>query len=97
MGETALAKPQLLFFYSSRDGRARRVEGYLAQVLQRRRNHDTFAVRRIDVRQRPDLADRFRVGDAPALIVVAEKTLRARLEGPQSAKQIAEVLGPWLR
>jgi hypothetical protein len=35
------AKPRLLFLYSARDGRARRVEGYLAQVLQRRRNHET--------------------------------------------------------
>ena len=35
-------KPGLVFFHSQRSGRSRRVEGYLAQVLQRRRNHATF-------------------------------------------------------
>jgi hypothetical protein len=93
----AATKPQLLFFFSSLDGRARRVEAYLAQVLQRRRNHETFVVRRIDVALRPDLAERFDVGQGPALIVVEQRTLRARLERPASSKAIAELLEPWLR
>jgi hypothetical protein len=50
---TALAggppKPSLLFFFDARSGRSRRVEGFLAQVLQHRRNHDTFHLYRIDV------------------------------------------------
>jgi hypothetical protein len=37
-------KPGLVFFHSSVSGRCRRVEGFLAQVLQRRRNHDRFRV-----------------------------------------------------
>ena len=97
MGAPTATKPQLLFFYSSRDGRARRVEAYLAQVLQRRRNHETFAVRRIDVVSRPDLAERFGVERGPALIVVQERTLKARLQRPTSSKAIAQLLEPWLR
>jgi hypothetical protein len=38
-------KPILIVFSSHLDGHSRRVEGYLAQVLQRRRNHETFSVR----------------------------------------------------
>lgn len=93
----AASKPQLLFFYSAQDGRARRVEGYLAQVLQRRHNHDTFVVRRIEMTGRPDLAERFRVDPGPALIVVEDQVLRARLDGPKNAKDISALLDPWLR
>ena len=49
------ARPSLVFFYSSRSGASRRVEGFLAQVLQRRRNHDTFRIYRVDDVERPDL------------------------------------------
>ena len=34
-------RPRLVFFYSPQSGRCRRVEGFIAQVLQRRWNHDT--------------------------------------------------------
>lgn len=40
------AKPKLLF-YSATSGECRRAEGFLAQVLQRRQNHETFAVHHI--------------------------------------------------
>jgi hypothetical protein len=91
------SKPRLLFFYSSQDGRARRVEAYLAQVLQRRQNHDTFVVHRIEMRGRPDLVERFRVSPGPTLIVVEGKALRARLDKPKNAKDIGALLEPWLR
>jgi hypothetical protein len=95
---SATAKPRLLFFLSAADGRSRRIEGYLAQVLQRRRNHDTFVVHKIDVDDRPDLVQRFRIPDGePALLVVSQRLLRARLDGPRGVKDIAELLGPWLR
>ena len=35
-------KPRLVFFHSSVSGACRRAEGFLAQVLQRRRNHVSF-------------------------------------------------------
>jgi thioredoxin-like negative regulator of GroEL len=89
-------KPRLLFFYSPRDGHARRVEGYLAQVLQRRQNHETFVVHRIEMSDRPDIAERFRVAPGPSLIVIEDRVIRARLDKPRNAKAIAELLDPWL-
>ena len=44
-------KPQLVFFYSKASGRCRRVEAFLAQVLQARRNHDTFVLHRVEAKQ----------------------------------------------
>ena len=41
------SKPRLVFFQSPSSGRCRRVEGFLAQVLQRRSNHDTFTIQSI--------------------------------------------------
>jgi thioredoxin-like negative regulator of GroEL len=95
--EQAATKPQLIFFYSARDGRARRVEGYLAQVLQRRQNHDTFVVRRVNVDVRPDLAERFRINGEPTLLVVSDKVVRGRIDAPKGCADIKTVLEPWLR
>ena len=90
------AKPRLLFFYSPTAGASVRIDGYLAQVLQRRRNHQTFFVHRIDVDERPDLAERFRVNTTPALCVVDGRRVAARVEKPRSSKQLEELLRPWL-
>jgi len=95
--ETAKPKPRLLFFYVPSDGRARRAEGFLAQVLQRRQNHDTFVVHRIDVAERHELATRLRVDATPALVVVSENKVRARLVNPKGCGQIRGFLDPWLR
>ena len=35
-------RPRLVFFHSHRCGRCRRIEGYIAQIMQARRNHDAF-------------------------------------------------------
>src|SRR3954468_3741653 len=92
----ATERPQLLFFYSATSGSSRRVEGYLAQVLQRRRNHETFAIRRIDADDHQALADRFRVQELPTLIVVTEQRVRARMSRPRGCAEITELLSPWL-
>lgn len=89
-------KPRLLFFYEPTDGLARKAERFLAQSLQGRRNHDTFVVHRIDTTERGDLAERFRVADSPALVVISDRVVRGRLDRPTSARQIAEFLKPWL-
>ena len=90
-------KPTLIFFTSRRDGRCRRAEGYLAQVLQRRRNHDTFSLRLIAQEERPDLLERFRIEMPPALVVVENKRVRARLNHPRGAEEIQTFLAPWLK
>jgi thioredoxin-like negative regulator of GroEL len=91
-----LAKPRLVFFYAAASGRCRRVEGFLAQVLQQRRNHDTFQLYRVDSEQRPDLAQRFAVERVPSLFVVEGKQVSARLEEPRGCRDIQRFLAPWL-
>ena len=95
--ESAAAKPRLLFFYSASDGKARRTEGYLAQVLQRRKNHRTFVVHRVELTERPDLFERFGVDETPSLVVVNGKRIRGRLDRPRSSVEIQKLLSPWLR
>jgi thioredoxin-like negative regulator of GroEL len=92
----APARPQLLCFYRSTSGSSRRVEGFLAQVLQRRRNHQAFLLHRIDVDQNPGLLERFHVDQIPTLIVVADKRVQARLSAPRGCAEIATALAPWL-
>ena len=48
---------RLVFFRSDTSGRCRRVEGFVAQVLQRRRNHETFAVVPVSQEKQPELFD----------------------------------------
>ena len=90
------AKPMLVFVYSALSGRCRRAEGYLAQVLQRRRNHETFSLHRLDAEARPDLAERFRITALPTILVVESKVVRGRLEDPRGCRDIAAFLEPWL-
>ena len=92
-----VTQPRLIFFTSSVSGQCRRVEGFLAQVLQRRRNHGTFRVVLVNGDERPDLIRRFKVSALPTLVVVEGHTVRARLEQPRGCKEIEALLSPWLR
>jgi thioredoxin-like negative regulator of GroEL len=90
-------KPRLVFFHSLVSGNCRRVEGFLAQVLQRRRNHETFDLYRVAQEDRPDLLERFEVDELPTLVVVEDKHVRARLERPRGCRDIESFLAPWLK
>src|SRR5947207_623873 len=89
-------QPGLVFFHSSVSGACRRAEGFLAQVLQRRRNHETFRLYRVAQEERPDLVDRFGVDVMPTLVVVEGKAVRAKLERPRGCREIEAFLAPWL-
>jgi thioredoxin-like negative regulator of GroEL len=90
-------RPRLVFFYSDSSGACRRAEGFLAQVLQRRRNHDTFQLVRVPVDKRPDLAERFHVEKVPTIMVVESRRVKARIETPTGCRDLEESLKPWLR
>jgi thioredoxin-like negative regulator of GroEL len=90
-------KPRLLFFHSPHSGRCRRAEGFLAQVLQRRRNHETFELVRVSIESRPDLAERFRVDTVPAILVVEDRRVKARIAAPSGCRELEGFLAPWLR
>jgi thioredoxin-like negative regulator of GroEL len=96
VARTPATQPRLLFFTSSVNGHCRRVEGFLAQVLQRRRNHGTFRVIRVDGDARPDLVEHFGVAELPTLVVVDDNVVRARLERPRGCREIERMLAPWL-
>jgi len=89
-------KPRLIFFYSATSGACRRAEGYIAQVLQRCHNHETFDLTRVSVDQRPDLAQRFRVDAVPTILVVTDRKVRLRVERPSGPRMLASALEPWL-
>ena len=91
------ARPWLVFFFSPRCGRCRRVEAFIAQALQHRHNHNTFALYNIANDQRPDLVGRFKIDTLPTLLVIENKRVRARLEAPRTSHQIQEFLSPWLQ
>jgi thioredoxin 1 len=80
----------LIFFTSRRSGPARRMESLLAHIA--RKERATLAVKRVDVDERPDLAERFRVVEVPALALVKGKRVVARLEGRATAPKIESML-----
>jgi thioredoxin-like negative regulator of GroEL len=92
-----VVRPKLVFFTSSRSGHCRRVEGFLAQVLQRRHNHGTFRMLVVDEDDRPDLVRRFGVDTVPTILVIHERREQARLERPRGCREIEALLSPWLR
>ncbi len=90
-------RPRLVFFHSPSSGRCRRVEGFIAQVLQRRRNHETFDLVRVDVGQRPDLAKKFGVEQVPTICVVQDQKLQRRIPAPRGCRELEQQLHDWLR
>jgi thioredoxin-like negative regulator of GroEL len=94
---SAAERPRLVFFQSSASGRSRRVEGFLAQVLQRRANHDTFRIYRVDAREQAELVERFGVDTIPTLVIVEERCVKGQLPNPRGCRDIENFLAPWLR
>lgn len=89
-------RPRLVFFYSPRSGRCRRVEGFIAQVLQRRRNHETFELVRVAVDRRADLAEKFGIEQVPTVCVVEGRRLRRTIVAPRGCRELERELEPWL-
>ena len=89
-------KPKLVFFFSPRSGRCRRVEAFIAHVLQHRRNHDAFELVRVSVDDHPNLVQRFRVDTVPTLCVVEGRRLQKRIAAPRGCTELALELEPWL-
>ena len=88
------ALPLLVFFASERSGPARRMESLLAHIARKERAR--LRVTRVDVDERPDLAERFGIREVPTLVLVRDKRAVARIEGRTSAPRIERVLEPFL-
>jgi thioredoxin-like negative regulator of GroEL len=93
---TATTQPKLLYFYSPTSGLSRRVEAFLDQVLQERRNHTAFTRARVDVERTPQLAEHFSVADVPAILVLEDGRVVRKVEGRASVGRIRDALSPWL-
>ena len=89
-------RPTLCFFYSPTSGPSRRVEAFLAHVLQRGKKHRTFAVQRVNCDEHPELVERYAVKQMPTLIVIENRRVLGRLEGRCGRRAIEELLEPWL-
>jgi thioredoxin 1 len=83
-------RPLLVFFTSRRSGPARRMESLLAHIA--RKERDTLDVKKVDVDERPDLVEKFRVVQVPALVIVVGKKVVARLDGRSTAPKIESML-----
>jgi thioredoxin-like negative regulator of GroEL len=94
--QPATTQPKLLYFYSPKSGLSRRVEAFLDQVLQERRNHGSFSRARVDVDRAPQLAEHFAVADVPAIVVLEDGRVVRKVEGRVSVGGIRDTLGPWL-
>ena len=87
-------RPLLVFFSSRRSGPARRMESLLAHIA--RKERDRLRVTIVDIDERVELAERFRVETVPTLVLVKDKRAVARLEGRASAPRIERMLEPHL-
>jgi thioredoxin 1 len=83
-------RPVLVFFTSRKSGPARRMESLLAHIARKERDH--LDVRRVDADERPDLVEKFRVSEIPALTLVVGKKVVARLEGRSTVPKIESML-----
>jgi thioredoxin-like negative regulator of GroEL len=90
-------RPRLVFFHSPLSGRCRRVEGFIAQVLQRRRNHDTFELVRVSADDQPALARKFGIEELPTICIVDGGRLQLSIVSPRGSRQLERELEPWLR
>jgi thioredoxin-like negative regulator of GroEL len=87
-------RPLLVFFTSRRSGPARRMESLLAHIA--RKERDRLRVSKVDVDDRPDLAERFRMQQVPSLALVVDSRVVSRLEGRATAPRIESMLEPHL-
>jgi thioredoxin-like negative regulator of GroEL len=87
-------RPQLVFFTSRSSGPARRMESLLAHIARKERGR--LRVSKVDVEDRPDLAERFRVRQVPSLALVVESRVVSRIDGRATAPRIEAMLEPHL-
>ena len=83
-------RPLLVFFTSHRSGPARRMESLLAHIARKERDH--LVIKKVDVDDRADVAARFRVTTAPALVLVKDRRVVARLDGRATTPHIEAML-----
>lgn len=82
--------PLLAFFTEARSGPARRMESLLAHLA--RKERERLRVTRVDIAEKPQIAERLNVETVPTLLLIKDKRVVARLEGRVSAPRIERLL-----
>jgi thioredoxin-like negative regulator of GroEL len=70
------------------------MESLLAHIA--RKERDRLRVSKVDVEDRPDLAERFRVQQVPSLTLVVDSRVVSRIDGRATAPRIESMLEPHL-
>jgi thioredoxin-like negative regulator of GroEL len=70
------------------------MESLLAHIA--RKERDRLRVSKVDVEDRPDLAERFRVQEVPSLTLVVDSRVVSRIDGRATAPRIESMLEPHL-
>jgi thioredoxin-like negative regulator of GroEL len=70
------------------------MESLIAHIARKERGR--LRVNKVDVDDRPDLAERFRVLQVPSLVLVVERRVVSRIEGRATAPRIESMLEPHL-
>ena len=87
-------RPMLVFFTSRSSGPARRMESLLAHIARKERSR--LRVSKVDVEDRPDLAERFKVQQVPHLALVVDRRVVSQLAGRATAPRIESMIEPHL-
>lgn len=88
------AAPALLFVGQGRCGQSRRMDSLVAwvKVTQRRR----LRVIQVDGDENPALVRRLGISRLPALVLVKNRKILARLEGRATGRQIEDLIRPYV-
>jgi thioredoxin-like negative regulator of GroEL len=84
------ARPLLVFISSARSGPSRRMESLVAHIARKERHR--LRVVQVDSVERADLVTKLAVKVVPAVVLVAERKVVARIEGRASAPSIEAML-----
>ena len=84
----------LVFFHAATCGHSRRMDSIVDHFL--RTHRDQLKVAKVDVDERPDLAQRFSVESAPSLLLLQDLKEVARVEGRATLPDMKESFEPHL-
>ena len=86
--------PALVFLWRRQDGASRRMQSLVAwvKVTQKKR----LRVLEVDADASPTLVSRLKVTKVPALVLIKDRQVVARLEGRATGRQIDELIRPHL-
>ena len=84
----------LVFFHASTCGHSRRMDSIVDHFLRLHRDH--LKVAKVDIADRPDLAQRFGVDSAPTLLMLQDLQEVARIEGRRTLPDMKDAFEPFL-